>query len=165
MSTETLNYAVILKISDVDVFVKQVEDLKNQKYPPSSYFVVALTKPNAEELNQIGAALNKTSKVWTIKANLDNYSFEFLIDEFFSAKNIKNKTCLAIDTNVALDLSERIKDLSLANKDCWLFKIDGHQYFYSVLCEYFTFENIEKGIIESGHVDKIYGETLEHSTT
>lgn len=155
------NYAAILRFgNDIDYFIRQIDSLELQKYPPSSYNIVSLDC-SIEEKNKIQNKLIKTNKPWRLKIrSIDSpeLSENDLIDEFFITKVIKENRCLEIRNIIKPSFSEKLYKCILDNENCWMYKLDSNTYFYTMLCDSFNFENLEKGLISMDYQDKIYNE-------
>lgn len=167
-----INYGAILIFSNAEKLISDIKKLEEQKYTPQAYYIVSLNTINKDDTTAIAHYLNKTKKNWKLKiaakslgqSDLD-ITIEDLIDELYRTKTITNSSCVYIKGEIPSDLSERIVVSILNNKSAWLFKLGDNEYFYNVLLDYFTFANIENGLISAGYTEKIYVELPEHINT
>lgn len=157
-------YGAIINSDNLHSVSNSIKLLEKQKYPPESYFIVISEEPSKSDLDLFLKTVVPTGKLWKFKVSGEETA-DYLIDEYFVTKSINTSAVLAVKGDIEPTLSEDLELITNQFPQCWFFKVKEHCYFYSVLCNYYTFDKIEEMLIEKGNTEKIYGpiDSKEHS--
>lgn len=152
-------YTAIINSSSYDDIIERVEELEMQKYSPSQYIII-YNNPTLD--NRLYLYFHNFEKQWNIKIPLEDEIPESIIDECFRLKKVKHKFCLYIQQslikNILPDFSTKLAEI--INPDYWYYHYQNMIFFPTVLCRYFAFKDMEKGIESYNYKDKIYNEYI-----
>lgn len=152
-------YTAIINSSSYEYIVSRVEELEKQQHSPSQYIILY---SNSTWDNKLYMYFNSFEKKWNIKIPLEGEIPDDIIDQCFRLKQIKHRFCLYLNqdlvNNILPDFSDKLNEI--IKPDYWYYHYQNTVFFPTILCRYFAFKDLERGIESYNYKDKIYNEHI-----